>query len=198
MSPTRCRPFTVLDAIVLVAATAVGTAVMRHDGWDRFELLKLAFGPAATIKSSWEMFRVTACVILGFQPLLLTLTLAFLILRLLRPRPPLRRLARQPGFAAACGVTLISLIDFLGRIPAWFEWWFIYSLSDLYESYIQSYDYFFSLEPWGAAVAAVWVVMALGQSGRPEPSWIDRGGRALGVVWLLLLALELSATESVP
>jgi hypothetical protein len=40
--------------------------------------------------------------------------------------------------------------------------------------------------------------MALGQSGRPEPSWIDRGGRVLGVFWLLLLALELSVTESVP
>ena len=47
----------------------------------------------------------------SMQALLLSSTLAFLIMRLRRPRPPLRRLIKQPG-VVACEVWLLGM--FLG------------------------------------------------------------------------------------
>ncbi len=40
--------------------------------------------------------------------------------------------------------------------------------------------------PCGSAVAAVWVLLALSGRWRPEKSWIDRVGRLLGVLWILI------------
>jgi hypothetical protein len=38
--------------------------------------------------------------------------------------------------------------------------------------------------PCGWTVAAIWLLLALSGRWRPEPSWIDRLGRLLGVVWI--------------
>jgi hypothetical protein len=37
----------------------------------------------------------------------------------------------------------------------------------------------------GGAVAAGWAILALGRRWRPERSWIDRLGAALGAYWIL-------------
>ena len=38
----------------------------------------------------------------------------------------------------------------------------------------------------GYAVAA-WLTLAIGRRWRPEPSWVNRWGRAIGVFWLLMI-----------
>jgi hypothetical protein len=38
--------------------------------------------------------------------------------------------------------------------------------------------------PLAAAVAAIWSLLIFEQRWRPEPSWIDRAGRCLGIYWL--------------
>ena len=43
--------------------------------------------------------------------------------------------------------------------------------------------------PCGYAVAAVWLVLVVSGRWRPEKSWIDRLGRALGVIWVMITAL---------
>jgi hypothetical protein len=43
--------------------------------------------------------------------------------------------------------------------------------------------------PCGPAVAAVWLVLALSGRWRPEKSWIDRLGRLLGAMWIMISAL---------
>ena len=54
-------------------------------------------------------------------------------------------------------------------------------------------DYFaYLLQPFeraevGFAIAACWLVLIVGRRWRPEPSWIDRCGRALGAYWILLV-----------
>ena len=45
---------------------------------------------------------------ISMEALLLSSTLAFLIMRLRRPRPPLRRLTKQPGMVA-CEVWLLGM-----------------------------------------------------------------------------------------
>ena len=39
---------------------------------------------------------------------------------------------------------------------------------------------------FGLAVLASWVTLVAGRRWRPEPSWVDRLGRALGLLWVLL------------
>ncbi len=56
-------------------------------------------------------------------------------------------------------------------------------------------DYFpYLLQPFeraevGFAVAASWLVLIVGRRWRPEPSWIDRCGRAVGAYWIMLVPI---------
>jgi hypothetical protein len=36
----------------------------------------------------------------------------------------------------------------------------------------------------GITVSAVWIVLWLIGAWRPEPSWIDRAGRVVGIYWV--------------
>jgi predicted transporter len=38
--------------------------------------------------------------------------------------------------------------------------------------------------PFAATVVATWSMMALDRRWRPEPSWIDRTGRLIGIYWI--------------
>ena len=145
------RTFTWLDAIALVSATALG-------GW--------------WVASTWyfDSFDSIADMIPCFPemslPPLTAWTLAVVALRLLPPRPLLRRVVRQPGAAASGAVaavfTLANIDGFGGPIP------------DI------------SPEQSAIAVAIVWGLLRAGRACRPEPSWIDRLGRAIGLSWILL------------
>jgi hypothetical protein len=42
----------------------------------------------------------------------------------------------------------------------------------------------------GFAVAGAWLALALGGRWRPEPSWIDRLGRAVGWLWIAALMVN--------
>ena len=104
-------------------------------------------------------------------------TLGLLIIRLRRPRPNLRRLARQPGWSASCAAAtgivtgiVMAAIGVHGR----------YGI-----------QYYFDLIPYpiGIAVAAVWLHLATSGRWRNEPGWIDRTGRVLGVAWLVIVPL---------
>jgi hypothetical protein len=39
--------------------------------------------------------------------------------------------------------------------------------------------------PVSYAVLAAWTILFLSHRGRPERSWIDRAGRALGICWIV-------------
>jgi len=41
----------------------------------------------------------------------------------------------------------------------------------------------------GVAVASSWVLLLVSRQWRPERSWIDRAGRALGWFWIAILPL---------
>ncbi len=115
------RKFNVLDAMVLVAASAAGLALLRYDHKNLSLLLAdygVIIGSKETWESSWVVFYAISSTIRRTQPLLFAWTLALLLLRLRRPRPVLRRLARQPGLAACVSVVLVSLIIFLGAMSS--------------------------------------------------------------------------------
>ena len=102
------------------------------------------------------------------SPSLVVWGIAILTLRLRAPRPPWREAAIQPG-VWACVAPLVALLS----LPAMGRY-FALEFSPL-------------ILP--TAVAAAWLTLALCGRWRPEPSWVDRAGRGLGLGWLVLLLL---------
>ena len=96
---TKFRPFTLGDAMILIIALALGLAVARP------AISSLAFKVRSLSRSTifgrlgavLALARTLNIIVLSF---LLFLLPAFVILRLKRPRAPLRSVVRQPGFAA--------------------------------------------------------------------------------------------------
>jgi hypothetical protein len=174
----RCREFRLSDAMVLIA----GAALALSGGAHLLVLLAGEFarlcGEAAAHREDliahWPIFwRVTHdhlrnTLWYGFQAavmVLLGMTPAFLVLRLRRPRPPLRALLRQPGTVAA-----LSMVFGL----FWGTGFLVYLFPDKVDAMTAA------PAAIGVAVAAGWGALALSRRWEPEPGWVDRMGRALG------------------
>jgi hypothetical protein len=113
--------------------------------------------------------------------------LALIPIRLLRPRPGLRRLVRQPGFAACCAIAAVLALGFIeGLMWVLFRdvqkgWGNVWPFQQLWAIAIEIRGIF--------AVAGVWLLLAFTGRWRAEKSWVDRLGRALGAVWVAWLPL---------
>ena len=174
-----CRNFSMSDAVVLVAAIALALVAMRS------EYLWPDFSGMPTTCSDW-LHRVHYFTFL-MTPGFACLSLAVLVLRLRRPRPILRRLARQPGFVACTataivlGIRMANLASVGGvlrlDLPGHSFWGHI--LEDGMRDSMESIP-----SDVGCAVAVAWTIQGLGGRWRPEPSWIDRTGRVLGAFWI--------------
>ena len=121
------RKFTLFDAIVSMAAIGVTLAVARsHLTYLWANLSAIPYPGPAGWAGTWAYLRTRtdvsgSIVMLSFtslECLLVCWTLAFFIMRLRKPRPPLRRLVRQPGMVA-CEVWLLGML--LGICIATFE-----------------------------------------------------------------------------
>jgi hypothetical protein len=166
-----CRRFTVLDGLILVAGVAVGFALVRSrfaGYWDELE--------GTTFPARWMSIGLNASGLL-----LIVASSLILILRLRRPRPAIRRVARQPG-AAACFAALVLAVG-EAYIHLVFQ---IYRWNDLDGSVIDrlSLDSLNPRHDTSFAIASVWLIFALGRIGRPEAGWIDRAGRFAGWCWI--------------
>jgi hypothetical protein len=217
MPAPRCRPFTVLDAMIFVAATAVGLWIARGMGLVMDGMFGVReerfFGGWPSVEwpdpsdplFRWGTYRgihrALASVFFEAMPVMLPWTLALLWVRLRKPRPPLRRLCRQPGFAASTAVAIVTLIAFLGELSSSVErttWGdgFKFRLGLMF---ISARDHYLRGEvdpPFGWAVVAVWGVLALGRMVRREPGWIDRMGQFAGFYWAITLILAVSRIQA--
>ena len=106
------RKFTLLDAVILLAATAIGLAGVR-------EYFDMLFTQSFRLPSGgWTPGAILGHIPRVLEilfPLLVAWTPAVLVLRLRRPRPVLRRLFLQPG-ASACGAITLALVLGLSEI----------------------------------------------------------------------------------
>jgi hypothetical protein len=163
----RCRSFVILDAMILVGASAAGLALARTILQDA---LTMPHSPM------WVARPITY--------FLLAWTLAFIPLRLRQPRPSLRRLMVQPGMAACCAVAIVTAMDAIS--------WTIYGMQ-LEPRHVRDMlaRYWRGASPdLGPAVALTWLGLVLSRRWRPEPGWLDRFGRVIGVLWLLTLLCD--------
>jgi hypothetical protein len=174
------------DMMALVAATAMGvwvsvTALTQHGDYPNVERDNLAglhawFG--ATSKAAARVLMVWPCV--GAW------TFALPVLCLFRRRDQRRRLFRRPGVAACTAVAVAS--------PGVFAWDLM-----LFREHgdFPKYDIFIMLffrdleQGAGPLIVATWVLMALGGRWCAEPTWVDRTGRVLGVLWVVVFFIKL-------
>ena len=182
--PSRVdRRFTILDAMTLVAASALAFSLVRP----------LVLGGLRN-EPSWAGYLAA---VIGT---LVTWTPAVLFLRLRRPRPALRRLSRQPGFAAGVAGTAILALGALAT-----------GLLALIRVSRQGVGVRAGLPPrppepgwWlgvvlhfgavvGPAVLAAWLLLALSGRRRSATGWLDPLGRAIGVAWIILFVINCCA-----
>jgi hypothetical protein len=182
-SVQRC--LTLLDAMILVAATAVGLSLTGLL-WDSM-LGEYFYRPVSGWTSKAILAKAPLTVLL-FLPLLTAWSFALLLLRLRRPRPRLNRLALQPGTAACGAAILVIAMTHVGLLARWVVEVIVMG-EVMFHRADSLDDYFFiqfapSTTSIACSVAAAWVLLAAVQLGRPEPSWIDRTGLVLGVMWI--------------
>jgi len=180
-NPSHKRNVTLIDVVVLGAATAAGFAVFRALRID----LAMHSRP---VGESWPS-RMADQALLSIVPFLITWTLAFPFIRLRAPRPPLRRLARQPGIAGctAASVGIIYELTWMALIARkhGLQLAINRGLVPAYSGFLRLTGDLVSL--W---VAAAWMVLALGGWWRAEPRWVDRLGRLLCLAWIVTRLVE--------
>jgi hypothetical protein len=173
------RKFTVLDAMVLIAATGIALAPIRYLSLHG-RGLPLAAPYDWTIRSLYLFGSNLSALLL---PFVLTGSMALGMLRLRKPRPPLRRIFRQPGMAT-CTAVLVSTLFFLAAclglllvggdpVPIGY----IFEHAEIYLKPV----WYAATGRFGEVIAAVWIVLWLSRAWCSEPSWIDRAGRILGI-----------------
>jgi hypothetical protein len=172
------RKFTLIDAMVLIAATAVALVPISFvcndpdthlglvdDGWPLWSIWLFA----------WELNMLMSALVI-------TSSAAILFLRLRSPRPRFSRICRQPG-AAACLIILVATFYFFAQYGL---------LVCFYHAGGYEWNEAVTLIRWESVRAAlagwvdisipiVWLILWLGKFWRPEPSWIDRTGRVIGI-----------------
>ena len=114
----------------------------------------------------WVALRLALYGSLGMIVLLAIWSLAFMLMRLRRPRPPLDRVALQPGMVAVEAV-LAGIILTVG-------------LSIIHAPNI------FRMLTQTSAIPVAWASLAVTGRWQPEAGWIDRFGRMLGIGWCLM------------
>jgi hypothetical protein len=205
---TTTRKFLVSDAIVLVAATAVGLAVVKTH---HAAMTPLRWTPPFSDVPRFLGWveGVGVCLVLA-SPFAMAWTLAILGLRLRRPRAPWRRLVRQPGLVAGLMAALVLVVRLTGfatmclRVmgqPNLAVWnvagaggigrggGVFIGLPPGYLLWFDSDHFLNTMAMIGVAVGSGWVLLLLSGRWRPEPSWIDRAGRVLGWFWIAILPL---------
>lgn len=180
------RRLTILDGIVLVAGAAVASMIWRHFGE---AIWREAW--SARRSGSWPKVNVwVAAIVAATCPFVAVAAPTLLALRFRAPRPRRRILWSQPGASACLAVILVMLFQATWNIAF-----------DLRMQSVRLRFPLISYSPrvlgWlvvvpteeGLAVAATWLILAVGGRLRPERSWIDRAGRAVGFYFLASIPL---------
>lgn len=161
------RSFTVRDAMILVAATAVGVFGYRIN----YSILaEMDIGP-------WGLFGKVRSWEYLYGPGLTALSAALVVVRLLSPRPSRVALFRRMGFVASCVALALTTRCFADNLlfgwlvgpddePLMFEW----------RAAIQEAS---------VGILVTWSVLVLADCLWAGRGWIDRALEAVAILWVL-------------
>ncbi len=187
MSTTERRRITVFDLMVLTAATAIGLSLVQF-GWPRQAVVAgfvpWPVRPGGYPSKTWMLPLAERAV--PFLPCLAAWTGAFLVTRLRGHRPRRRRLILQPGLVAAVAALSILTIESVlligsAKIDGRLGW----ASPEMVATFVANAVVLLAHHT-GWAVAVSWFTLVLIGRWRPEPSWVDRWGRALGCTWIIV------------
>jgi hypothetical protein len=150
----RCRPFKLIDAMILTAATAAWIAQMRPL-WKELQIV----GMAIRTGIPWQVYAGTVHSALNIA--LLVLAVAYPLIRLVPPRPPRSDLIFQPGMLLL-GL-LIGLAILLMALSA-------------FVPLVAPTNMIIAL-----ALGLSWHAACRRYRSRAEPGWIEGLGRSVGV-----------------
>jgi hypothetical protein len=181
MKKEKVRNFNLIDMAVLVVLAALSVMFAKSGEFVEF----LTFLSQAIRSSNFRWFTdMPSTLNFHLGSVLCYWTLGFLVLRMRRPRPRLGRLWRQPGFVATCAASTVILIILLEKF-IWHRNNIMHYLEGDRLAYLFQPALGSSPQP-GPAVAAAWTILILSGRWRPEASWVDRCGRLIGGLWVLL------------
>lgn len=178
---TPTRRFGLGDAMILISAVAIGTALARTPV--AFFLSRPAVNSAdPPLRRLFEGIRGASMTL---YPAMTSLTYATVVLGLRRPRPSFHRIFRRSGMIACAAATVGSLYVFLTWAPTLLQTWgggnFAGMLYNVWSM---------TSRQCGDTVIGAWVALALGGRWRSERTWIDRMGRTIGAIWIGVVVLE--------
>jgi hypothetical protein len=171
--PTTIRRLNLIDAMIFIIALGLGLALARP----AFTLI----ADAVSRDPHWRFQRLAGAVSLARMLNIVLLNFLFfllpavLIVRLRRPRPPLRSLIDQPGFVACALPVVIVLVT----LPLAF-WPLPGAAGGAVEFGVQALLI--------TASPLAWVSLIATRRWNPERSWIDRLGRLLGALGMICTA----------
>jgi hypothetical protein len=181
---------TMLDAILLVAAAAIGMGVFQlsRRGWFKGHVWIVNHGiPDVHSWSTTQALVTCAYLTVHLTPLVAPWTILLLVLRMRPPRPRCRQIWRQPGMAACLAV-----------LVGWF-WTVFPLLLALNVAYVARSRRSITPDDWaqkyladelfiyvGLAVGATWLVQYASGRWRKPADWIDRMGVVVGALWIVI------------
>jgi hypothetical protein len=176
------RRFSLVDVMGLIAALGIGFALARGYWRCVSVLTYLVRSEPSNVGVPGPREWAYACV-----PSLLAVTSLLWPLRLMPPRPRLPRCARSPGLVPA-SVAIIALLIALAKVllglPAFRHMGGFPGVGTVDLGELVSLRVVAAKDMMGPAIAVSWLILWLGGGWRPERSWIDRTGRAFGVLWI--------------
>lgn len=186
--PPARRRLTMLDLMLMVAAAALALAgfqfAVTHvfPGWLDYSRWPRWIGNPTPRAILYMLSDATAPLI----PLAGAWTGLLLVLRMLPPRPPWRRIWRQPGMVACLAASFAitwagaaaGLLLGIGRLFLTFQHDGL--------TFAQSWMVGHVFPLAGVAVASAWMPMRLSRRWPPPADWIDRAGRIVGVLWMTI------------
>jgi hypothetical protein len=200
------RRFTLLDAMALVAATAVGLSGAMVV-WMSPNLENFTNNTPYIIIRRWQDLRWTLYFLYNWlyilSPVGAAWTVALSLLALRKPRLAISQLVDRPGVSACWTATLVMMISC--GLFVYHEYrmgnygWEIFqkmrpddfrdiALPEVFFDMISD-----SFRPIGCSVFSVWAMAVLGKRWSHEANWIDRSGVCLGMTWvsfMILLVVE--------
>jgi hypothetical protein len=191
------RRFTLLDAMALVAATAVGLGLANE--WSRKAARIVIFvGPEEGLVPGLTPW--TKWIILSW-PVVAAWTVALVALRLRGPRPVGRRLFAPPGVAACLVASIMMALEVADVVAYRVFLMLSYGRPLTMDDNLYTLGYFATRTipspSVGMAVAASWGALALAGRWRAEPGWLDRAGRVVGALWIALVFIRLQNGSNV-
>jgi hypothetical protein len=188
---TPRRRFRLIDAMILVAATALGcfitVSIVREQclsgGWS----IGLDEGGDQVSGGGINQAAVEDLLLVGTLgiawlsfPFFAIWTLAMIPLRFISPRPRLRRMVRQPGamamIAAGVGIAIAGI-----HVATIFV---ALGSGVLGDSVLIMVVMGGAMSYPGLAVFVTWMTLLAGRRWRAEREWVDRLGRVFGAYWI--------------